>query len=72
MSLLDVVKIQSQITDSVLISLIAKSYNDKQFNAVYQKWIDSNRDRWAMPSLDHKQPICKGGSYELGNLQVLT
>lgn len=53
-------------------SFITKFYNDEQFNAVYQKWIDSNRDRWAHPSLDHKQPICKGGGYELSNLQVLT
>ena len=45
-------------------SFITKFYNDEQFNAVYQKWIDSNGDRWAAPSLDHIQPICKGGSYE--------
>jgi len=53
-------------------SFITKFYNDEQFNVVYQKWIDSNGDRWAIPSLDHMQPICKGGSYELDNLQVLT
>lgn len=49
-------------------SFITKFYNDEHFNAVYQKWIDSNGDRWAKPSLDHIQPICKGGSYELDNL----
>lgn len=53
-------------------SFITKFYNDEQFNAVYRKWIDSNGDRWASPSLDYIQPICKGGSYELNNLQVLT
>ena len=29
-------------------SFIMKFYNDEQFNAVYQKWIDSNEDRLAM------------------------
>lgn len=39
---------------------------------VYQKWIDSNKDRWAIPSLDYMQPISKGESWELSNLQILT
>ena len=53
-------------------SFITKFYNDEQFNAVYQKWIDSNGDKWAAPSLDHIHPISKGGGYELDNLQILT
>lgn len=53
-------------------AFMMKFYNDEQFNTVYQKWVDSNRDRWARPSLDHIQPISKGGGYELSNLQVLT
>jgi hypothetical protein len=51
---------------------IKKFYYDKQFNQVYQIWIESNKDKWAKPSLDHIQPISKGGTHDLDNMQILT
>jgi len=53
-------------------SFITKFYNDEQFNKVYDIWINSQEDKWAYPSLDHKQPISKGGNSDVENLQILT
>ena len=46
-------------------------YYDKQFNAIYDKW-NNRKNKWYAPSLDHKHPLSRGGSYEIDNLQILT
>lgn len=47
-------------------------YFDTAFNAVYDAWIASGKDKWHRPSLDHKTPVSKGGSFDLDNLQFIS
>ena len=51
---------------------ISKFYNDKQFNDVYSKWVDSNFESYKKPSIDHIISKSKGGTNNLDNLQFLT
>lgn len=53
-------------------AFIEHFYNDDQFNTIYAKWLDSGRDKWLMPSIDHINPKAKGGRNNLSNLQFLT
>lgn len=51
---------------------ISKFYNNKQFNDVYHKWVDSNYESYKKPSIDHITPKAKGGTNDLDNLQFLS
>lgn len=54
------------------ISFIEKFYYDKQFNNLYQKYLNSNKDKYKKPSLDHILPRAKGGNNDLSNLRFVT
>jgi len=51
-------------------AFIKHFYNDKQFNEVYNDWLQ-DKQPYALPSLDHIIPLSRGGSWELDNLQFL-
>jgi len=58
---------------ALYIKFIEKFYYDKQFNRVYQKWIDSGKNKWVKPSMDHINPRSKNGDLNnLNNLQFLS
>lgn len=53
-------------------AFVDKFYFDPQFNLLYLNWIASEKSKWAVPSLDHKTPISRGGRWSLDNLQFLS
>ena len=38
---------------------INKFYYDSQFNSIYKKWIDSGKEYYMQPSIDHINPKAK-------------
>lgn len=54
------------------ITFIERFYCDNQFITLYEKWIESNQDKWLMPSIDHINPKALGGDYNLDNLRFIT
>lgn len=58
--------------DSVREPFLDKFYFDAQFNAIYDAWISSGKNKWYRPTLDHKTSQANGGMWDLSNLQFLT
>lgn len=54
------------------ISYVERFYYDSQFNAVYNKWIENDKDKWLMPSIDHINPKANGGNFDLDNLRFIS
>ena len=59
-------------TDADLKAFIDKFWDDPAFNALYERWIASGKNKWWMPSLDHKHPRSRDGGWELSNLHMLS
>ena len=59
-------------TKEIYLAYIDKFYNDHNFNKLYKLWLNNNKNKWYMPTLEHKISKFNGGSWELDNLQFLT
>lgn len=58
--------------DAVRKAFLDRFYFDSDFNAVYDAWIASGKNKWLRPSLEHKIPLSRGGTWESGNLSFVT
>ncbi len=51
---------------------IQKFYYDKQFNKIYNVWVESDCNKWLRPTIDHINPKANEGGNNLDNLQFLS
>jgi hypothetical protein len=58
--------------DILYLKFINKFYYDEKFNIIYNKWIENNKNKWLMPSIDHINPLSNGGNFEIENLRFIT
>jgi hypothetical protein len=58
-------------TTEIYKQFIEKFYEDKKFNELYTKWLET-KDKWIKPSLDHIQAKARGGTLLSDNLQFVS
>ena len=64
-------RVSKNFNDEQYKNFISHFYYDEMFNKTYQDWINEDKQQFAKPSLDHKVPLSKGGTWELENLQII-
>lgn len=60
------------VSKECFLNFIKKFYNCDSFNKLYNNWILSGKNKWFIPSLEHKIPVSRGGSNTLENLTFMT
>ena len=58
--------------DEKFIAYLDKFYFCKEFNKQYDRWIESGKNKWYMPTIDHINPKASGGCCDLDNLRFIT
>jgi len=58
--------------DATRKAFLDKFYFCPKFNWVYDRWLKGQKNKWLMPTLDHKIPRSRKGDWSLENLQFLT
>jgi len=58
--------------DAMRKAFLDKFYFDPAFNAIYDLWISSGKNKWYYPSIDHIEPKSNGGNFALDNLRFIT
>ena len=56
-------RVSKNFNDEQYKNFISYFYYDEMFNKTYQDWIDEDKQQFAKPSLDHKVPLSKGGTW---------
>lgn len=60
------------VSKSWYMQYIEHFYYDKNFNIIYFRWLESGKELYLRPSIDHILPKAKGGDNGIGNLQFLS
>lgn len=58
--------------DTVRAAFLDRFYFDEAFNAIFDLWLASGKDKWHYPSIDHIDPKSNGGGFEISNIRFIT
>ena len=61
-----------RIDTAEYVKIVERFSTDAQFLGIFKTWIDSGKELYLTPSLDHIVPAARGGTDTADNLQVLT
>lgn len=61
-----------RVSSEWYVSYVEKFWADEQFNTLYDRWLESGKEFYKRPTIDHIEPSCRGINNDLSNLQFLT